>query len=206
MKLYFSYGTCALAPHIVLREAGLAFDLERVDLRTHLTHDGVDYYQINPKGSVPLLELDSGERLTEGPVICQYVADKARNVTLMPAAGTMERYRVMEWQNYISSEMHKTYSVLFNAEVDAPVKAVFRAALRKKYEWVESRLAAAAFLTGTNFTAADAYLFTVSRWAKSVEMDLAGLPALHAFMEAVHARPAVRVALDAEKVASAKKH
>ena len=125
MKLYFSTGTCALAPHILLRETALPFSLVRVDIRAHKTEHGDDYYQINPKGSVPVLELDGGERLTEGPIICQFIADKAKNVELMPAAGTMERYHVMEWQNYITSEIHKSYSPLFNPAFDALERRTF---------------------------------------------------------------------------------
>jgi glutathione S-transferase len=155
---------------------------------------------------VPLLELDNGERLSEGPIICQYLADKAGNLELMPAAGTMARYHVMEWQNYITSELHKGYSVLFNPSIDAASKIIYRGILRKKYEWVDSKLAGTPFLTGKAFTAADAYLFTVSRWAKAVEVDLANLPALDAFNAAVAARPAVQAALEAEKAASGKKH
>jgi len=206
MKLYFSPGTCALAPHIVLRESGLPVDLVRVDIRAHKTEAGDDYYQVNPKGSVPLLELDNGERLSEGPIICQYIADKAGNLELMPAAGTMQRYHVMEWQNFITSELHKGYSVLFNPSIDAASKTVYRGILRKKYEWVDSKLAGNPFLTGKAFTAADAYLFTVSRWAKAVEVDLSNLPAVDAFNAAVAARPAVQAAVEAEKAASGKKH
>jgi len=206
MKLYFSPGVCSLAPHIVLRETGTPFELVRVDIRSHKVQDGNDYYQVNAKGSVPTLELDNGERLTEGPVISQYVADQAGNRELVPAAGTMERYRVLEWLNYITSELHKGYSVLFNPNIDAPTKTLFRAQLRKKYEWIESKLEGRKFLTGQNFTAADAYLFTVTRWAKVVELDLSGLPALDAFNAAAASRPAVQAALEAEKAASGKNH
>jgi len=206
MKLYFSPGTCSLSPHIALRESGLQFDLERVDIRVHKTLAGDDYYKINPKGSVPTLELDDGQLLTEGPVISQYIADKAGNHEFMPAAGTLERYRVMEWQNYITSELHKSYSVLFNPNIDAAAKTIYRGQLRKKYEWINEKLSSQAFLTGKTFTAADAYLFTVTRWAKAVELDLSGLSSLDAFMAAVEARPAVKAAVEAEKAASGKKH
>jgi glutathione S-transferase len=206
MKLFFSPGTCSLSPHIALRESGLPFDLVRVDIRTHKTQDGDDYYQVNPKGSVPVLQLDSGDLLTEGPIISQYIADKAGNRELMPAAGSLERYRVMEWQNYITSELHKSYSVLFNPSIDAASKTIYRGLLRKKYEWLDSKLQGKTFLTGSTFTAADAYLFTVTRWAKAVEVDLSGLSAVEAFMAAVEARPAVKAALETEKTASGKKH
>lgn len=197
MKLYYSPGACSLAPHIVLREAKATFQAERVDLRAHKTESGADYYQINPKGSVPLLEIDGGERLSEGPVICQYIADKTGAVELMPAAGTIARYRVMEWQNYITSEIHKGYSPLFNPAFDAAAKTLFRATLRKKYEWVATKLGNQN-LTGSAFTAADAYLFAVTRWAKSVEVDLSDLDAISAFMDRTNQRPAVRAAIDAE--------
>lgn len=198
MKLYFAPGTCALAPHIVIREAGMNVELVRVDIRAHTTADGGDYFAINPKGSVPVLDTDSGMRLTEGPVIAQYLADRAKNTDLMPAAGTDARYRVMEWQNYITSELHKSYSPLFNPAYDEAAKTIMRAALRKKYEWVDSKLASTPYLTGDAFTAADAYLFTVTRWAKTTQVNLDGLGHLQAFMERVRARPAVQAALDAE--------
>jgi glutathione S-transferase len=198
MKLYFSPGTCALAPHIVIREIGMNVELIRVDLRAHTTADGTDYYQINPKGAVPLLETDSGMRLTEGPVIAQYLADHAGNTDLMPKAGTDARYRVMEWQNYVTSEVHKSYSPLFNSAYDDNAKAIMRSTLRRKYEWVDSKLASSPYLSGDTFTAADAYLFTVTRWAKNTQVDLSGLNNVQAFMDRVLARPAVQAALDAE--------
>ena len=198
MKLYFSPGACSLAPHIVLRESGTKFELERVDLRSHKTASGGDYYEINPKGSVPLLQTDEGTRITEGPVICQYIADQARHTQLMPACGTKERYWVMEWQNYITSELHKSYSVLFNAAFDTAAKQTMRGMLRKKYEWIDEQLADGPFLTGANFTAADAYLFTVTQWAAKMELDLQGLSGLSRFLEAVGSRPAVREALEFE--------
>lgn len=204
MKLYFSPGTCSLAPHICLRESGVRFALERVDLGTHQTETGADYYRINPKGAVPLLETDNGLRLTEGPVVCQYIADTAKSVELMPAAGTDARYRVMEWQNYVTSELHKSYSVLFNPAYDAAAKSIMRMALRKKYEWLDEQLAKGPFLTGSVFTAADAYLFAVTRWAKKMKVDLSGLGRVDAFMEAVKARPAVTAALDAEAASAPK--
>ena len=198
MKLYYSPGACSLAPHIVLRETELPFTLERVDTAKHTLASGGDYYAINPKGMVPVLELDDGERLTEGPVIAQYLADKAGNTQLMPAAGGLARYRVMEWQNYITSELHKSFAPLFTADFDASAKAVQSKLLRKKFEWVDSKLANASFLTGEQFTAADAYLFTVTRWANYVKLDLADLANLQAFLARVAARPAVQAAIKAE--------
>lgn len=198
MKLYYSPAACSLAPHIVLRETGLPFELVRVDTSTHKLADGSDYYAINPKGQVPVLELDDGSRLTEGPIICQYLADRAENRQLMPAPGTMARYRVMEWQNYITSELHKSFSPLFSPAFDGNAKKAFRESLANKFAWVVQQLGDKPFLTGDTFTAADAYLFVVSGWARFVDLDLSHLPKLTAFRERVAARPAVAQALKAE--------
>jgi glutathione S-transferase len=198
MKLFFSPGACSLAPHIVLREVGIPFALEKVDTAKHVTAAGGDYYVINAKGQVPLLELDDGTRLTEGPVIAQFIADRAGNVTLMPSAGSVARYRVMEWQNYITSELHKSFTPLFNPDFDTAAKSLHAGLLRKKYEWVDSRLANSKYLTGEDFTAADAYLFTVTGWAKHVNLNLSDLPNLQRFLASVAARPAVREAMKAE--------
>ena len=198
MKLYFSPGACSLAPHIVLREAKQAFTLEKVDTGTHQLADGSDYYAVNRKGQVPVLEMDGGERLTEGPIITQYIADKLARTDLVPAAGTMERYRVMEWQNFITSELHKGFSPLFNKALDAESKKVLSGVLLKKYQWLDEQLAGKAYLTGDTFTVADAYLFTVSNWAKFVGLDLSGLKHVQAFMGRVAERPAVREAMAAE--------
>jgi len=198
MKLYFSPGACSLAPHIVLRETKLTFTPVRVDLAAHKTASGDDYYAVNSKGSVPVLELDDGERLTEGPVIAQWVCDRANRADLMPVAGSMARYRVMEWQNYVTSEIHKSYSPLFRSDFDENGKTWIRNALRKKYEWLAGRLEGKDFLTGANFTAADAYLYVVTRWAGRVNVDLNGLTALQGFMRRVNEREAVQAALEAE--------
>lgn len=198
MKLFFSPGACSLAPHIVLKETRQAFKLEKVDTGTHTTADGADYYAINPKGAVPLLELESGERLTEGPVIAQYIADKAGRADLLPAAGSMDRYRVMEWQNYITSELHKTFTPLFNPDLDSSAKKTLASVLRKKYEWVNTQLQSKDYLLGQSFTVADAYLFAVTGWAKYVSLDLADLKHLQDFLARVAGRPAVREALKAE--------
>jgi glutathione S-transferase len=202
VKLYYSRGACSLTPHILLRETGLPFTLDRMDSATHRTEHDVDYYTINPKGYVPLLELDNGERLTEGPVICQYICDLARRTDLLPAAGTMPRYRVMEWQGYINSEIHKAFSPSFNPTLDAGVKAGFAASLRKKYEWIATELAGKDYLTGSAFTAADAYLFNVTRWARLVKLDLTDLAPVTAFVERTLTRPAVLEAFKAEGLRS----
>jgi glutathione S-transferase len=202
MKLYFSPGACSLSPHIVLREAGLPFTLEKVDLTTHKTAQGVDYYTINPKGQVPVLELDNGDRLTEGPILAQYVADTAKNADLMPLAGTPARYRVMEWQNYVTSELHKSFTPLFNPDVNAEAKGVVAKLLKKKYRWVATQLEGREYLTGNTFTAADAYLFTVSGWAKHVNVDLSDLTGLQTYLSRVAARPAVKEAMRVEGLPS----
>jgi glutathione S-transferase len=198
MKLYYSPGACSLSPHIVLREADLPFDLVRALTKTHKLDDGTDYYTINPKGYVPLLELDDGQRLTEGPVIVQYIADKVPAKKLAPPAGTMERYRLQEWLNFITTEIHKTYSPLFNPDMPEPAKQIFRLKLDSRYKWVEGQLQGRQFLMGDTFTVADAYLFTVSRWAKVVGVDITGLPNLTAYLARIDARPAVQAALKAE--------
>lgn len=198
MKLYYAPAACSLAPHIVLREAGLSFTLEKVDTARHRTADGGDFYALNPKGQVPLLELSDGTRLTEGPVIAQFIADRAEATSLMPAAGTVARYRVMEWQNYITSELHKSFTPLFHNDVDAGAKQALAAVLRKKLEWLDGQLAGRDYLTGDTFTAADAYLFVVLGWAAFVKLDIADLAHLQAFIARVAARPAVRDALQAE--------
>ena len=198
MKLYYSPGACSLAPHIVLREAGQAFTLRKVDTAKHVTAVGEDYYTINPKGMVPILELDDGSRLSEGPVIAQFIADRAGASTLMPPAGSIERYRVMEWQNYITSELHKSFTPLFNPELDAAAKQTLSTVLRKKLEWVDGQLSGQDFLTGNAFTAADAYLFTVAGWGKYAGVDIGGLANLSAYLDRVAARPAVQAALKAE--------
>ncbi len=198
MKLYYSNGACSLSPHIVLRESGLPFTLVRASTKTHALDDGTDYYTINPKGSVPLLELDNGERLSEGPAIVQYIADQAAGKNLAPANGTFERYRVQEWLNFITSELHKGYSPLFRPTTPEDFKPVLRELLLKKYEFVDSKLAGKQYLMGDSFTVPDAYLFTVTTWAKHVGLDLSKLANLQAFMARMAARPSVQAALEAE--------
>jgi glutathione S-transferase len=199
MKLYFCPGTCSRAPHIVLRETGLPHTLVRVSTKTHQTADGGDYYKINPKGQVPVLELDDGALLTEGPVIVQYLADRAGRTDLMPAAGTMERYRVMEWQNYVGTELHKSFSPLFSPSFDAAAKEVAKQLLRRRFEWVDSQLQGRSYLTGENFTGADAYLFAVAGWTKMVGPDVSDLPNLQRFLATVAERPSVRQVMEDEK-------
>jgi len=198
MKLYYSPGACSLSPHIVLRETGLPFDLVMASTKTHKLADGTDYYTINPKGYVPLLELDDGQRLSEGPAIVQYLGDKAPASGLMPAAGTMARYRQIEWLNFVSTELHKSYSPLFNPAMPEEGKAVYRERLKGRYKYVNEQLEGKQYLMGDTFTAADAYLFTVSSWAKHVGVDITGFAALQAYLGRVGARPSVQAALKAE--------
>lgn len=198
MKLYYATGACSLAPHILIKETGLACELIKVNTKTHSIQSPDDYYAINPKGYVPYLQLDNGEYMSEGPVICQYICDIAKREDLMPAAGTMARYRVMEWQGYINSEIHKSFSPLFNPAFSAEAKALHTQLLEKKLAWVSSQLRDSTYLTGNTFTAADAYLFVVLNWAKAVNVSLAGLTEIAAFQQAVSARPAVQAALQAE--------
>jgi glutathione S-transferase len=195
MKLYFSPGACSLSPHIVLLEAGLAFTTERVDLGTKKTASGADYNAINPKGYVPALELKDGVVLTEGPAIVQYLADLAPASKLAPAAGTLERYQVMEWLNFIGTELHKNFGPLFNPAATEEMKAAARNNLTKRFGYVARQLDGRDYLTGSQFTVADAYLFTVANWCGLLKFDLSDWPTLQAFQARVAARPAVQQAL-----------
>ena len=187
-----------MSPHIALREAGLAFDLVMASTKTHKLEDGTDYYTINPKGSVPLLELDNGERLSEGPAIVQYIADQVPTKNLAPANGTMARYRLQEWLNFITSEIHKGFGALFNPATPAEYKAMASAKLLSRLEWVNSQLEGKQYLMGDTFTVADPYLFTTASWTKPLGMDISHLSHLTAFLGRVATRPAVVAALKAE--------
>jgi len=198
VKLYYSPGACSLSPHIVLRESGLKFEPVLASTKTHKLQDGTDYYTINPKGYVPLLELDNGERLSEGPAIVQYIADQVPAKKLAPAAGTMARYRLQEWLNFITSELHKSFSPLFNPAMPEEAKALYRTRLGDRFKWINEQLEGKQYLMGDTFTVADPYLFTVAGWGKHVGVDISGLPHLSAFMARVAARPAVQEAMKAE--------
>ena len=198
MKLYYTPGACSMSPHIVLCESGLPFELVLANLKTHQLADGSDYYAVNPKGYVPLLELDSGERLSEGPAIVQYIADQVPAKQLAPANGTMARYRLQEWLNFITSEIHKGFSVLFNPAMPDEAKALARARLMLRFTWVDGQLEGKQYLMGDTFSVADAYLFTVGTWAGHVALDITGLASVAAFMARVAARPAVQAAMKAE--------
>ena len=197
MKLYYSPGACSLAPHIALSEAGLPYTTKRVDLKTHTLVDGTDYYTINPKGYVPLLELDDGARLSEIAAIVQYIADRKPG-TLAPAYGTMERYRLMEWLNFIATELHKQFSPLWYPTTPEATKDAQIAKLKTRFELISKTLVAQPYLMGNDFTVADAYLFTILNWAPMLKVDLAPWPALVAYQARVAARPAVHAALVAE--------
>lgn len=198
MKLYYSTGACSLSPHIVLREAGFPFDLERVNLASKKTAGGADYLAVNPKGYVPALALDNGEVLTEGPAIIQYLADKAPEKQLAPAAGSMERYRLIEWLNFISTELHKTFSPLFKPNAPEETKQASRDTISARLNIVEKQLQERDYLNGNQFSVADAYLFTVLNWARPMKFDLGQWPAVQAYMQRVAARPAVHDAMKAE--------
>jgi glutathione S-transferase len=195
MKLYFAPGACSLSPHIVLHEAGLAHEIVRVDMKAKTTADGGDFLKINPKGQVPALQLDDGDVLTEGPAIVQYLADQAPQAKLAPPAGTMARYRLQEQLNFVTSELHKTFAPLFSPATPAEFKTMSLDKLRKQFGFVDARLAAQPFLAGETFSVADAYLFTVSNWAKAVSFDLAFAPHLLDYRKRVQERPAVQEAM-----------
>ena len=198
MKLYYAPGACSMSPHIALREAGLPFQLVIANLRTRKLADGSDYLPVNAKGQVPVLELDDGQRLTEGPAIVQYIADQAPDKQLAPPAGTMARYRLIEWLNFITSELHKGFSPLFNPAQPEEAKVLFRAKLAERFAWVDQQLEGKDYLLGEQFSVADGYLFTVAGWGKHVGVDISGLKNLGAYMARVGARPAVQAALKAE--------
>lgn len=201
MKLYYSPGVCSLSPHIVLREAGLAFEPVLAPTKTHQLPDGTDYYTINPLGYVPMLELDDGTRLREGPAIVQYLADQAPQKNLAPASGTLPRYRLQEWLNFISTEIHKSFSPLFSPAMPEDGKKIYRERLANRFAFVNGELANKPYVMGENFTVADAYLYTVTRWTKPMAIDTSAWPHLMAHFARVEARPAVQEALKAEKLA-----
>jgi len=197
MKLYYSPGACSLSPHIALYEAGLPFQAVMASTRSHKLLDGTDYYTINPKGYVPLLEFDDGTRLAEGPAIVQWIADQAPEKRLAPPAGTMERYRAQEWLTFIGTEIHKQFSPLFNPALPREAKPLFRQKVLDRLAYVDRQLAGRDYLLG-HFTVADGYLYTVTRWAAPLELDISGLSNLVSFMARMNSRPAVQQALKAE--------
>ncbi|MHB8534798.1 MAG: glutathione transferase GstA [Sulfuricaulis sp.] len=201
MKLYFYPGACSMAVHIALREAGHKFELDKVDLARHQTAGGEDYYTVNPKGYVPALRLDNGQVLTEDAVLLQYVADQKPESGLAPKAGTLERYRLMEWLNFISSEIHKTLGALFNPKITPEWKEDRIALFGRRCDYLVRELGGKPFLMGNKFTIADAYLFTVLGWAKLFKLDMGKWPALKEYTARIAARPAVQETLKAEGLA-----
>ena len=198
MKLYYFRGACSLSPHIALLEAGLPFTLVKVDSKTKKTESGADFLAVNSKGAVPTLELDDGRVLTEGPAIVQYIADLKPESGLAPRAGTFERYQLMEILNYITSEVHKSFSPLFNPESSADTKAAFVANLGKKFDWLSGFLGKKPYLMGDTFTVADGYLFTVLNWTTHVKIDLSKWPVLADYRSRIAQRPKVQEAMRAE--------
>ncbi len=202
MKLYFSPGVCSLASHIVLRELGLPHEIAYVDLKTHKLADGSDYYGINSKGYVPALRLDDGTLLTEGAAILQYLGDLKPSAGLIPPAGTLARYQLVEWLTFVSSELHKNFSALFRADVDAASKQSFRNTLDKRLAFLDRELGGKQYLTGDHFTVADAYAYTILSWKDSVGLDISKWPNVAAYLQRVAKRPSVRETLHQEKLAA----
>ncbi|NUF34162.1 glutathione transferase GstA [Acinetobacter oleivorans] len=198
MKLYYSPNACSLAPHIVLRELGFAFELIKVDLDQHLTEFNEDFYQFNQKGQVPLLQLDDGSLLTEGAVISQFLVDQSLRKDLLAEINTAGRYEVLSWMNFIASEIHKAYSPFFNESYSEKSKNIYSRTLNKHYAWVDQQLNGQNYLTGTNFTIADIYLFVVTRWADFIGLDLAHFSHLASFMNRISERQTVQDAIAAE--------
>ncbi len=198
MKLFFSPGACSLSPRIALLEAGIDFTTQQVDTKTKQLAGGGDFWPINGKGSVPVLQLDNGEYLTEGPAIVQYIADQKPESGLAPKAGTMARYRLQEALNFITSEIHKGFSPLFDETLSADAKQNFKDKLGKRFDWLSKQLEGKTYLLGESFTVADGYLFTVLNWGQWVGVDIAKWPVLVAFQARVSARPKVQEALKAE--------
>ncbi|MBN9024767.1 MAG: glutathione transferase GstA [Rhizobiales bacterium] len=201
MKLYYAPGACSLSPHIALREAGIPFTMEKVDRRAKTTESGADYKAINPRGYVPALQLDDGRVVAEGPVIVQMIADLAPESSLAPALGTPERYQLMDWLAFISTELHKGFSPFFNPAVNDEAKQSFRQRLALRLDYLTKALGDKPYLMGDDFSAADGYLFTVLRWAKGFKFELG--PTLDAYFDRVAARPAVKAALEAEGLLAA---
>jgi glutathione S-transferase len=198
MKLYFAPGACSMSPHIVLHEAGLEFTTERVDLRQKLTASGADYYAINPKGYVPALELDDGSVLTEGPAIVQYLADQVPEKQLAPAAGSRARYQLMEWLNFISAEVHKSFGPLFDPAATDDMKRFAIGSLNKRLGYIAAWMAERDFVLGDTFSVADAYLFTVLNWTGPAKLDLSAWPVLQAYHARIGARASVQKVLRTE--------
>jgi glutathione S-transferase len=206
MKLYYSPGACSLSPHIVLAESGLPFELDKVDFSSMRSEHGADFSKVNPKGYVPVIQLDDGGVLTEGSAIVQYIADQAPKKKLAPVAGTMARYRLQEWLNFIATELHKGFSPLFNKNLPEDMRAKSIERLSSRLDFAAKRLEGRNYLMGDDFTVADAYLFTILRWASGVNLDLSRWPVLGRYQERIAERPAVQQALEEEGLLEMAKH
>ena len=198
MKLYYSPGACSLSPHIALLEASLPYDLVKVDVRAKKLENGDDFLKVNPKGQVPVLQLDNGEFVTEGPVIVQMIADQASAKNLAPARDSAERYKLLEWLNFITTELHKNFSPLFQPVIPDDVKSFFKDRIMGKFKYADSKLAGQDYLMGKQFTVADGYLFVMLKWAERTGLDVSALTNLTAFKDRVAARPKVQEALTKE--------
>jgi len=198
MKLYYSPGACSLSPHIVSKEAGIALELQKVSTKDKTMEGGGDYWQVNGKGYVPALKLDDGQLLTEGPAIVQYLADRKPDSGLAPKNGTPERYRLQEWLNFITAEIHKGFSPLFRPNTPDEYKTIYKENLAKRFDWLDQQLKGKDYLMGKTFTVADAYLFVVLGWTKPTGIDLSRWPNLAAYHARVAARPKVKEAMVAE--------
>ena len=198
MKLYYAPGACSLSPHIVARELGLPVELRKVNNKDKTVEGGADYWKVNGRGYVPALELDNGQVLTEGPAIVQYLADQKPDAGLAPKAGTFERYQLQEWLNFLTSEVHKQFSPLFRPNTPEEYKTIAKENLGKRFDWLDKQLAGKDYLTGKQFSVADAYLFVLTNWTKPTNIDLSKWPNVAAFQKRVAARPKVQEAMQAE--------
>lgn len=198
MKLYYAPGACSLSPHIVSRELGIPLELKKVNTKDKTIEGGGDYWQVNPRGYVPALVLDNGETLTEGPAIVQYLADQKPEAGLAPKNGTFERYRLQEWLNFLTSEVHKQFSPLFKPNTPEEYKKIAKENLSTRFDWLDKQLAGKDYLMGKQFSVADAYAFVLLNWTKFHNIDLARWPNIAAFHKRVGARPKVQEALQAE--------
>jgi len=203
MKLYYSPGACSLSPHIALLEAGLPYELVKVDIRGKKLENGDDYLKVNPKGQVPALEVASGQVVTEGPVIVQMIADQAKDKKLAPPRDSAERYKLLEWLNFVTSELHKNFGPLFSPVLSDDAKAFFKDRVMGKFKYVDGQLGGRDYLMGKDFTVADGYLFTILTWADRMKFDLSSMPNLLAYKARVAARPKVQEALKKEGLAQA---
>ncbi|MEO6951876.1 MAG: glutathione transferase GstA [Polyangia bacterium] len=200
MRLYISSGACSLSPHIALAESGLPYTIEKVSLATHKTDHDTDFYSVNDKGYVPLLELDDGRRLSEGPAIVQWIADQAPTSKLAPPNGTFERAQLQEWLNYIATELHKQFAALFDKSAAPELKAQQSKKIEKRLAWIEQHLGGRDYLMGADFSVADGYLFTIMRWTHYLKLETSKMTTLAAWYDRVAARPKVKLVLEAEGI------